>query len=81
MLGEEHSLANDFPELKQTIAQLLATDMDFLAQNKKYTAMDKEIRKLELAGGPIVDEAMQQLKLDRAEMKDKLYRRLLQAQR
>ncbi len=79
MLGEDHSLLNDFPELTDTIVSLNASDAVFAADNKRYTALDKEIRTLELRGGPIDDQAMHQLKHDRAELKDSLYQRLLQA--
>lgn len=79
MLGEDHSLVNDFPELTATIASLIARDPGFAADNKRYTALDKEIRTLELRGSPIEDQAMHQLKHDRAELKDSLYARLLAA--
>jgi uncharacterized protein YdcH (DUF465 family) len=79
MLGEDHSLINDFPELKDAIARLTETDQAFREDNKRYTALDKEIRKLELRGGPIDDLEMQKLKHDRAELKDSLYQRLLAA--
>lgn len=79
MLGENHSLVNDFPEFTDVIAGLLESDPDFAKDNKEYTAMDKEIRVLELNGAPIDDEAMHKLKHDRAEMKDSLYKRLVAA--
>ena len=80
MLGEVHSLANDFPTLANVLEQLLASDAGFAAENKRYTALDKEIRDLELRGAPIDDQAMHQLKHDRAELKDELYRRLIAEQ-
>ncbi|MCE9679401.1 YdcH family protein [Shewanella sp. AS1] len=80
MLGESHSLANDFPEYQAIIAKLIASDAEFAKEVKKYDALDKEIRVLELNGAPIEDDAMHQLKHDRAEMKDALYQRLTQAQ-
>ncbi len=79
MLGEDHSLVNDFPELTDTIARLTETDAAFRDDNKRYTALDKEIRTLELRGGPIDDHEMHKLKHDRAELKDSLYQRLLAA--
>ena len=79
MLGEDHSLQNDFPELVEVISRLLESDASFVQDNKRYTALDKEIRSLELRGGPIDDQAMHQLKHDRAELKDSLYQRLLAA--
>lgn len=77
MLGEKHSLEHDFPELKDKIKTLLANDDHFAEQNKRYNALDKEIRVLELKDSPIDDEAMHQLKHDRAELKDTLYQLLI----
>lgn len=79
MLGEDHSLVNDFPELLDVITRLLDSDAEFATANKRYTALDKEIRTLELRGSPIEDQAMQQLKHDRAELKDQLYEQLVAA--
>ena len=80
MLGEIHSLANDFPEMEDVIAQLIETDQGFAQLNKRYNTLDAEIRKLELKDAPISDEAMHELKHDRAELKDSLYRALVAAQ-
>lgn len=79
MLGENHSLLNDFPEFADVIASLTESDSTFVEDNKRYTAIDKEIRVLELNGGPIEDEAMHKLKHDRAELKDALYQKLIAA--
>ncbi len=79
MLGEDHSLINDFPELKDVIAKLTESDETFRSDNKRYTALDKEIRTLELRGSPIDEQAMHQLKHDRAELKDALSARLVAA--
>lgn len=77
MLGENHSLINDFPQFQDKIIQLTESDQAFAESNKKYTNLDKEIRTLELNGAPIDDESMHQLKHDRAELKDNLYQRLI----
>lgn len=77
MLGENHSLNSDFPELKDTIAALNKSDATFAEKAKEYDKLDKEIRVLELKDAPIDDEAMHQLKHDRAVLKDALYQRLL----
>ncbi|QYK02228.1 YdcH family protein [Shewanella psychrotolerans] len=78
MLGEDHSLINEFPEHQATIVKLSKADPNFADAAKQYNALDKEIRELELNGAPIDDEAMNQLKHDRAELKDALYIRLTQ---
>lgn len=76
MLGENHALIADFPEMKDTIATLVGSDPSFAQAMKDYNALDKEIRVLELNGSPIGDDAMMQLKYNRAELKDALYQRL-----
>ena len=76
MLGEDHSLANDFPELEDKINELMASDPSFEQENKRYKALDKEIRKLEMNRAPIDDEEMTRLKQERAVLKDELYAKL-----
>lgn len=76
MLGEDHSLINEFPEHQATIVELSKVDPTFAEATKQYNALDKEIRELELNGAPIDDDAMNQLKHDRAELKDVLFLRL-----
>ena len=76
MLGEDHSLASDFPELKDTINNLIKSDPSFAAENKQYTALDKEIRKLEMNNAPIDDDEMTRLKHKRALFKDDLYAKI-----
>lgn len=79
MLGEDHSLAKEFPQHLETIAALAENDGTFAANVKRYDALDREIRHLELEGAPIDDEAMHQLKNERAALKDALYRRLVES--
>jgi len=79
MLGEIHSLVNDFPELEDVVMQLTQTDKTFAKLNEKYNALDREIRGLELDDAPIADASMHSLKHERAELKDKLYQLLLSA--
>ncbi|MCL1146824.1 YdcH family protein [Shewanella marinintestina] len=76
MLGEDHSLIHEFPEYQTTIVKLCQNDEAFAKDTKHYNALDKEIRVLELKGAPIDDEAMHQLKHDRAVLKDALFHRL-----
>ncbi|MFA0345665.1 DUF465 domain-containing protein [Vibrio sp. F13] len=76
MLGENHSLVHEFPEMKDKIAELAKTDDGFAADMKTYDNLDKEIRKLELKDSPIDDGSMHQLKHDRSVLKDALHARL-----
>lgn len=77
MLGENHSLLHEFPQYKDKITALSANNEKFAQDAKQYNQLDKEIRVLELNGSPIDDDAMLQLKHQRAELKDSLHHRLL----
>lgn len=79
MLGEDHSLTQDFPDHLSTITKLNTENPEFAKMAQQYNAIDKEIRILELKGAPIDDQAMHQLKHDRAELKDWLHQQLLTA--
>lgn len=79
MLGEDHSIVIDFPELKETLTRLNQSDTTFFEDNKRYNALDKEIRELELQDSPVQDDAMHALKHDRSVLKDSLYKRLMAA--
>jgi len=81
MLGEDHSAINEFPEYKETLEKLSKEDKNFAEKVKQYDAIDREIRKLELAGSPISDEAMHQKKHDRSVLKDELNEQLQKAAR
>ena len=79
MLGENHSLVNEFPDYLDVITRLAQNDEVFAKDTKRYNDLDKEIRELELNGTPIDDDAMHELKNERAELKDTLYQRLVAA--
>ncbi len=76
MLGENHSLLNEFPEQQEAINKLIQADEVFAKDAKTYNGLDEEIRNLELSNSPIDDEAMHQLKHDRSVLKDSLYQRI-----
>ncbi|WP_296056630.1 YdcH family protein [uncultured Amphritea sp.] len=77
MLGEEHSLAHDFPDYEELIAELIQSDERFAKDNHYYQSLDKQIRVLELNKSPIDDLEMHKLKHERSELKDSLYQRLI----
>jgi uncharacterized protein YdcH (DUF465 family) len=79
MLGENHSLTHEFPEHLDTITQLTADDATFAENAKNYNTLDKEIRQLELRGSPIDDHEMNTMKHNRAELKDWLYSKIMNA--
>lgn len=79
MLGENHSLYNEFPEYKVNIIQLNQVNREFAKDAKRYHLLDTEIRTLELKNAPIHDDALHQMKQERAVLKDSLYLQLLKA--
>lgn len=80
MLGENHSLLNEFPEFKERITQLISSEQTFAEMAKQYDGLDSEIRHLELADSPVSDDVLRQMKLERSELKDSLYQRLVSHQ-
>lgn len=76
MLGENHSLINEFPAYKEQIIAKNGTNALFAKDAKHYHLLDNEIRKLELRNAPIEDDSFHQMKLDRAALKDSLYHRI-----
>lgn len=77
MLGEDHSLVNEFPSYKDKIAELNNSNVQFSGDAARYHSLDTEIRKLELNSAPIDDETLHQMKRERAELKDALYKKLI----
>jgi len=77
MLGENHSLVNEFPNFSDLIAKLISEDQKFAQMAHDYDNLDEQLRNLELDNSPISDEAMRKMKHDRAELKDRLYKILI----
>lgn len=73
MQGEHHEIEAEFPEFRQRIKDLSATDPDFAAAIRQHDELDNEIRKLEELGQPVTDEALEKMKYKRAELKDAVY--------
>lgn len=71
-----HALHIDFPQFADQIQQLQQQDHDFKAESDRYHELDKTIRGLEGANVPVNDDRFNQLKRERAQLKDHLYRRL-----
>ncbi|MFI2811375.1 MULTISPECIES: YdcH family protein [Microbulbifer] len=71
-----HTLEADFPEHSRTIRRLNEVDLDFKTQSDTYHKLDKQIRGLEERGVATSDQHFNELKIQRAHMKDRLYRRI-----
>lgn len=76
MQGEHHEIEVEFPEFRDRINDLSASDPDFAAQVKRHDLLDNEIRKLEERGQPVADETLEKMKFERAELKDVVYARI-----
>jgi uncharacterized protein YdcH (DUF465 family) len=76
MQGEHHEIEAEFPEFRQRIKDLSATDPGFAANVKRHDELDNEIRKLEELGQPISDEALEEMKYERTGLKDAVYARI-----
>ncbi len=77
MLGEDHSLLNEFPEFKELIKQLILNDESFSHSASQYDELDEKIRNLELNDSPISDSEMHKMKHDRSQLKDFLFKKLM----
>ena len=79
MLGEPHDLVHEFPEHREIIHNLKMSDRHFARLFEEYNELDKEVRHVEMAGGTVSDEHLEQLKLKRVNLKDQLYAMLQKA--
>ncbi|MGF1760311.1 DUF465 domain-containing protein [Photobacterium sagamiensis] len=73
MLGENHALFIEFPEMQNKIHQLKMTDENFKSMSDRYHKLDHVIRGLEGNNVPTEDQHYAQLKMERAQLKDKIY--------
>ena len=73
MLGEMHDILHEFPNLKDTINELHENNPDFAGMMDRHDQLDTEIRELEEHDQPTSDEHMEELKKERALLKDRIY--------
>ena len=79
MLGEHHSLVQEFPEYKDKIHELKISDPEFAKLFEKYDDIDKEIYRIEMQIENTSDEYIENLKIRRVQLKDQLYTMLQRA--
>ncbi|MDY6798523.1 MAG: YdcH family protein [Pseudomonadota bacterium] len=77
----KHELHEEFPQFSQLIDQLKQGDSDFRERFKQYAELDQQIEGLELRDSPIGDDSLHQLKQQRLELKDDIYRELVRQSR
>jgi uncharacterized protein YdcH (DUF465 family) len=73
----KHELHEEFPQFSHLIDQLKNDDPAFRERFKQYAELDQQIEGLELRDSPVGDDSLHQLKQQRLELKDDLYRELL----
>ena len=73
-----HDIAHEFPEYLEKIRDLKMTDAHFAKLFNEYDEDNHAIKKYELGGAVISDEALEIMKKKRLNLKDQIYQRLLQ---
>ncbi len=76
----DHALNIDFPEHRNAIKELAESDNHFRKLSTRYDDIDKKIRGLEVREVPTSDEHINDMKIERAHLKDTLYRELVRQQ-
>jgi uncharacterized protein YdcH (DUF465 family) len=76
MLGESHDVYHEFPGMRDQINALLTADSAFADKIREHDQMDAKIRDLELNNQPVSDVYMEDLKKQRALLKDQIYDRI-----
>ena len=74
-----HDLAHEFPEHLEKMHTLKTTDTHFARLFEAYDENNHAIKKYELGGAAISDEALELMKKQRLSTKDEIYKRLIAA--
>ena len=69
-----HALNREFPELAAAVAALKETDLHFVHLLKQHDAVDNQITNDEMGVAPMGDTSLEDLKKQRLQLKDELYR-------
>ena len=72
-----HDLAHEFPEHLEKIHLLKTTDAHFAKLFDAYDENNYAIKKYEMGGAVISDDALELMKKQRLSTKDEIYQRLL----
>lgn len=73
MLGEHHNLVTEFPEYKDKIHELKATNRHFKRLLDEHHELDKKIRQSEVEAHVACDENLEDYKKKRLKLRDELY--------
>ena len=73
MLGQNHDVYHEFPEFADRIDNLKESDKNFARLVDKYTAINREVIRVEQGVEPLDHLSFEQLKKQRLLHKDQLY--------
>lgn len=68
-----------FPEYRELISELMASDRHFLQLINNHSEMDQRVEKMESGIEPATHEEIETLKKKKLALKDEVYKRLKQA--
>ncbi|MDF0750533.1 DUF465 domain-containing protein [Marinobacter sp. 71-i] len=72
-----HELHNEFPQFGELIDELKNNDPKFQEHFRQYSELDQEIEGLERRDAPVGDDTLHQMKQQRLQLKDDLYKTLV----
>lgn len=70
---DKHYFLNEFPEQKEKILALKVSDEHFKSLYEQYNALNHEVEKIENGLEPTSDAYLNELRLKRVDLKDKLF--------
>lgn len=76
---ENHSLANEFPELKERIHEMKMKDAHFAKLFGEYDQVEHEVHNIESGVKNVADDVLEALKKKRLHLKDQLFSMLKKA--
>lgn len=76
---ENHSLAKEFPEMRERIHQLKTSDNHFARLFAQYDAVEHDVHRIESGAEAAGDERLELLKKQRLGLKDELFSLLKKA--
>ena len=70
---ENHSLANEFPEMRERIHQMKTTDNHFARLFEEYDTVTHAVHRIESGAEAAADAHLEALKKQRLKLKDTLF--------
>lgn len=70
---EKHSIVHEFPQFQEKIQSLKVNDLHFRKMFDEYHHLDHEIHGIESGGHATTDEHLNELRVKRVHLKDKIF--------